>query len=74
MLGHSHVSVTLGFYSHVLPPMQREAAKAMSDTDARSIVVVCAPLARTDAATPTLGPALHDHDHLQLQHAVRRAA
>ena len=31
MLGHSHVSVTLGIYSHVLPHMQREAAKAMND-------------------------------------------
>jgi hypothetical protein len=30
MLGHSHVSVTLGTYSHVLPQMQREAAKAMN--------------------------------------------
>jgi integrase len=31
MLGHSHVCVTLGMYSHVLPHMQREAAKAMND-------------------------------------------
>jgi integrase len=31
MLGHSHVSVTLGIYSHVLPHMQREAAKAMNE-------------------------------------------
>jgi integrase len=28
MLGHSHVSVTLGIYSHVLPHMQRQAASA----------------------------------------------
>lgn len=31
MLGHSHVSVTLGVYSHVTPDMQREAASAMND-------------------------------------------
>jgi integrase len=31
MLGHSHVSVTLGIYSHVLPHMQLEAAKAMNE-------------------------------------------
>jgi integrase len=29
MLGHSHVSVTLGIYSHVLPRMQQQAANAM---------------------------------------------
>lgn len=29
MLGHSHVSVTLGIYSHVLPHMQQQAADAM---------------------------------------------
>jgi integrase len=29
MLGHSHVSVTLGIYSHVLPHMQQQAAEAM---------------------------------------------
>lgn len=31
MLGHSHVSVTLGIYSHVTPHMQEQAAKAMDD-------------------------------------------
>jgi integrase len=31
MLGHSHVSVTLGIYSHVLPHRKRVAAKAMND-------------------------------------------
>src|SRR5262249_16729538 len=30
-LGHSHVSVTLGIYSHVLPHMQEQAARAMDD-------------------------------------------
>lgn len=29
MLGHSHVSVTLGIYSHVMPHMQQQAADAM---------------------------------------------
>jgi integrase len=29
MLGHSHVSVTLGIYSHVMPHMQEQAAAAM---------------------------------------------
>lgn len=29
MLGHSHDSVTLGIYSHVLPHMQQQAAEAM---------------------------------------------
>ncbi len=29
MLGHSHVSVTLGIYSHVMPHMQEQAASAM---------------------------------------------
>lgn len=29
MLGHSHVAVTLGIYSHVLPHMQQQAADAM---------------------------------------------
>lgn len=29
MLGHSHVSVTLGIYSHVMPHMQQQAAEAM---------------------------------------------
>ena len=29
MLGHSHVSVTLGIYSHVTPHMQQQAADAM---------------------------------------------
>ncbi|MDR7450136.1 MAG: site-specific integrase [Armatimonadota bacterium] len=29
MLGHSHVAITLGTYSHVLPTMQREAAARM---------------------------------------------
>ncbi|HEU5348749.1 MAG TPA: site-specific integrase [Ktedonobacterales bacterium] len=29
MLGHSHVSVTLGIYSHVMPQMQQQAADAM---------------------------------------------
>ena len=31
MLGHSHVSVTLGIYSHVMPHMQQQAASAMDD-------------------------------------------
>lgn len=31
MLGHSHVAVTLGIYSHVTPHMQQQAAKAMDD-------------------------------------------
>ncbi len=30
MLGHSHVSVTLGIYSHVMPHMQQQAADAMN--------------------------------------------
>lgn len=29
MLRHSHVSVTLGIYSHVLPHTQQQAAEAM---------------------------------------------
>jgi hypothetical protein len=29
MLGHSHVAVTLGIYSHVMPHMQQQAADAM---------------------------------------------
>jgi integrase len=29
MLGHSHISVTLGIYSHVTPHMQQQAASAM---------------------------------------------
>lgn len=31
MLGHAHVSVTLGIYSHVMPHMQQQAASAMDD-------------------------------------------
>jgi integrase len=31
MLGHTHVSVTLGIYSHVMPHMQQQAANAMDD-------------------------------------------
>jgi integrase len=30
MLGHSHVSITLGVYSHVTPDMQQDAALAMN--------------------------------------------
>ena len=30
MLGHSHVSITLGVYSHVSPDMQQDAALAMN--------------------------------------------
>jgi len=29
LLGHSHVAVTLGIYSHVMPHMQEQAATAM---------------------------------------------
>jgi integrase len=29
MLGHATISITLDTYSHVLPDMQREAARAM---------------------------------------------
>jgi integrase len=29
MLGHSSVAITLGLYGHVLPHMQREAARVM---------------------------------------------
>ena len=29
LLGHSHVSVTLGIYSHVMPHMQEQAASTM---------------------------------------------
>jgi integrase len=29
MLGHSHISITLGLYSHVTPHMQQQAAVAM---------------------------------------------
>jgi site-specific recombinase XerD len=29
MLGHSHISITLSLYGHVLPHMQREAAAVM---------------------------------------------
>ncbi len=29
MLGHSSITLTLDFYSHVLPDMQREAANQM---------------------------------------------
>lgn len=31
MPGHSHVSVTLGIYSYVLPHMQQQAADVMDD-------------------------------------------
>jgi integrase len=31
MLGHSHVSVTLGIYSHLMPHMQQQAASAMDE-------------------------------------------
>jgi integrase len=31
MLGHSHVSVTLGTYSHVTPDMQKEAVSALEN-------------------------------------------
>jgi integrase len=31
LLSHSHVSVTLGIYSHVQPHMQREAIEAMNE-------------------------------------------
>jgi len=30
-LGHSHISITLGIYAHVLPSMQREAAEKIHD-------------------------------------------
>ncbi len=30
MLGHSHVSITLGIYGHVTPTMGREAGAALS--------------------------------------------
>ncbi|HLI43430.1 MAG TPA: tyrosine-type recombinase/integrase, partial [Acidimicrobiales bacterium] len=30
MLGHSHVSITLGIYGHVTPSMGREAGAALS--------------------------------------------
>ncbi len=30
-LGHSNIAITLGTYSHVLPSMQREAAKKIDD-------------------------------------------
>ncbi len=29
MLGHSHISITLGLYSHVTPHMQQQAPAAM---------------------------------------------
>ena len=32
MLGHSSIAITLDTYSHVLPNMQSEAAKAIEDT------------------------------------------
>jgi integrase len=32
MLGHASIAITLDTYSHVLPNMQNEAAKAMEDT------------------------------------------
>jgi integrase len=31
ILGHSHVSITLGIYAHVLPGMQQEAMDTMDD-------------------------------------------
>jgi integrase len=31
MLGHASIAITLDTYSHVLPNMQNEAAKAMDD-------------------------------------------
>jgi integrase len=31
LLGHSTVSITLDIYSHVLPHLQEEAARAMGD-------------------------------------------
>jgi integrase len=31
MLGHASIAITLDTYSHVLPNMQSEAAKAMED-------------------------------------------
>ena len=31
MLGHASIAITLDTYSHVLPNMQNEAAKAMED-------------------------------------------
>jgi integrase len=31
MLGHATIAITLDTYSHVLPNMQNEAAKAMED-------------------------------------------
>jgi integrase len=31
MLGHSTIAITLDTYSHVLPNMQSEAAKALED-------------------------------------------
>ncbi|HKF36276.1 MAG TPA: tyrosine-type recombinase/integrase, partial [Ktedonobacteraceae bacterium] len=31
ILGHSHISMTLGVYSHVLPGMQQEAMGKMDD-------------------------------------------
>jgi hypothetical protein len=30
-LGHSHISITLGIYAHVLPGMHQEAMKKMDD-------------------------------------------
>jgi integrase len=31
ILGHSHISITLGIYAHVLPGMHKEAMKKMDD-------------------------------------------
>ncbi len=31
ILRHSHISITLGFYAHVLPGMHKEAMKMMDD-------------------------------------------
>ena len=40
MLGHASIAITLDTYSHVLPTMQSEAAKAMEDALSSRVGVV----------------------------------
>ena len=40
MLGHASIAITLDTYSHVLPTMQSEAAKAMEDALSSRVNVV----------------------------------
>ena len=52
-LGHSDISLTLNTYSHVLPPMQEEAAEKMDEILVPIVVTVA--LKKTEKPSPSYG-------------------